>query len=254
MRRIYQTVFIVLLILLVQTAPAQSQDPTWLDNHYLVYDVVETITVPGPVFLDDQWGHSEHPEVFLDKFANPVMKNGEPIVNEALHQTWWQIDDVQSGRRVFIENQFGPQVWFTKDARYLVLPASKNVPTPLPDGTGQHYKCYEAQGPPMDLPVQLQDQWGFFDPIVAEPVLFCNPVFKTFQGVTSPTLNDSLHMACYRLEPPQQLIEMFFAWDQFGLWEPLTVTQAEWLCVPSAKLEFIGVEPETWGNIKKRFR
>jgi hypothetical protein len=254
MRRFSQIFLFLVVILLLQAVPAQSQVPGFLDNHYLVYDVPEVYTVPGPVMLDDQWGHSEHPVLDLDKFANPVDKNGEGIINEILHQTWWLIDDPQPGRQVFLENQFGPQDWFVQNGRYLVLPASKNVPTPLPPETGQHYKCYEAQGPPMDLPVDLVDQWGGVFGSVMEPRYFCNPVIKTFEGVTSPTLNDSLHMACYQLDPPMVVQQAFFAWDQFGLWEPLTAVTTEWLCVPSAKLVFVGVEEQSWGNIKKMYR
>jgi hypothetical protein len=245
------------LILLAQVAPAQSQDPTFLDNHYLVYlvgGVPYRISVPGPITLDDQWGSSEHAEVFLEYFANPVDKNGEGIIDESLHQTWWLIDDPQPGRRVQIENQFGRQTWFVKDGKYLVLPAAKDATAPLPPGTGQHYKCYDAQGSGLDLQVTLQDQWGAMTGSVARPQYFCNPTFKTFEGVTTPTLNDSLHMACYKIEPPMMLEQAFLAWDQFGMWEPLVAAQTEWLCVPTAKLSFIAVQEETWGNIKKLYR
>ena len=257
MRRISQTVAILLWILLVQVTPAQSQDPTFLDNHYLVYMVPAVpvrISVPGPITLDDQWGSSEHPEVFLEQFANPVDKNGEGIINEFLHQTWWLIDDPQPGRRVEIDNQFGRQTLFVKDAKYLVLPSAKNTTAPLPEGSGQHYKCYDANGAYQGLPVTLQDQWEAMTGTVAKPQYFCNPTFKTFQGITTPTLNDSLHMACYQIEPPMMLQQFFQAWDQFGVWEPLMAVQTEWLCVPTAKLNFIAVQEETWGNIKKLFR
>ena len=38
------------------------------------------------------------------------------------------------------------------------------------------------------------------------------------------------------------------------VWEQLMAVQTEWLCVPTAKLSFIAVQEETWGNIKKLFR
>jgi hypothetical protein len=61
-------------------------------------------------------------------------------------------------------------------------------------------------------------------------------------------------MACYQLDPPMVVQQVFFAWDQFGLWEPLSAEMTEWLCVPSAKLVFVGVEEQSWGNIKKMYR
>ena len=43
----------------------------------------------------------------LDKFANPVDKNGEGIPDTTLHQTWWEIDDPQPVRAVEMANQLG---------------------------------------------------------------------------------------------------------------------------------------------------
>lgn len=251
MKRIALVLSLVALAGLLAT-PAAAQDPTFLENHYKVYEVPEVFTFDRNIILDDQWGHSEHPLALLDKFANPVDKNQEGIPNEFLHQTWWEIDDPQVGRSVKILNQFGNQTWFVKDARYLVLPAAKNVGGP-PADNGQHYKCYEAQGPILDAPVNLVDQWTTMQGFLTIPRYFCNPVDKMVEGVHYPTVNDSLHLACYQLEPPEQVNIPFMAMDQFGDWQ-LTALFPEWVCVPSAKVEFISVESRTWGNVKKMFR
>jgi hypothetical protein len=238
---------------LLLSASAVQPVPSFREKHYRVDEVPEPIVVTGDIHLGDQWGISMHQTARLDKFANPVDKNNEGIPNELVHQTWWEIDDPQPGREVMLENQFGVQTWFVKDARYLVLPAAKNAGGPLPEGTGQHYKCYEAQGPIVDAQVTLLDQWGDMTGVLTVPRFFCNPVEKTFQGVLSPVVNDSLHLACYQLEPMMQLNTPFMAWDQFGDWN-LTALLTEWVCVPSAKLQFISVESRTWGNVKKLFR
>ncbi len=95
-----------------------------------------------------------------------------------------------------------------------------------------HFKCYEIEEPPLDLPqdVTLEDQFGAADMRVQGLVSFCNPVDKNGEGINDPTA----HLACYRIRgelgfsPRDVLVE-----NQFGA-QSVTV-QPQTLCVPSFK-------------------
>ncbi len=221
-----------------------------MENHYLVYEVPEVYSFTGPIVLTDQFRVFTADFAELDKFATPVAKNGEPILNPSMHQTWWMIDDPQSIWWTLIDNQFGVQRWQVKDGRYLVLPALKNEPTMPPPWN--HYKCYDALGPPLDIPVTLYDQFGSYQMIAKEPVLFCNPVEKTVQGNVYPIMTPEAHLACYRLEPVMPGGFTAMAFDQFGDWQ-ITLLEPCWLCLPTIKLETVPTEPSTWGKIKSLY-
>lgn len=220
------------------------------ENHYLVYETMPDYTFQAPIILFDQFGEYSTDFVILDKFANPVEKNGEPIFEPLLHQTWWLIDNPQPGWLVRLENQFGLQDWYVGDGRYLVNPALKNEPGQPPPWN--HYECYEAQGPAMGMPVQLIDQFGFYDAIVMEPELFCNPCAKDAFGILYDIIDPAIHLACYRLDPPYPSGFQFFAFDQFGEWL-LEAIETCWLCVPSLKLVAVGTEETTWGKVKSMY-
>lgn len=220
------------------------------ENHYLVRLTFGDYTFQGQLELQDQFGDFTTTMVKFDKFALPVEKNGEPMWNPQAHQTWWIISDPQSIWWTLLENQFGPQTWQVKDGRYLVVPATKNDPAPLSDVN--HYKCYDAIGPALDLPVTLQDQFGFYNMIIREPVLFCNPVEKIVSGAIFPIIHPETHLACYRVEPFVPSDRSVWAYDQFGDWY-ITVHEPCWLCVPSLKLETVPAENSTWGAIKSLY-
>jgi hypothetical protein len=221
------------------------------ENHYLVYDVPETYTFTGQIALFDQFRFFCTTEVFLDKMANPVEKNGEMIWDPMLHQTWWTLHDPQSVWWTTIENQFGDQVWKVKDGRFLVLPALKNDPGTVPPWN--HYKCYDAVGPALNMTVTLVDQFGTYEMMAMEPVLFCNPVEKCVNGITYPIIEPMTHLACYRLEPPTPAsVQPVMMYDQFGDWQ-VTPLEPCWLCVPSMKLHTVPTHESTWGKIKELY-
>ncbi|MEE9270537.1 MAG: hypothetical protein V3V49_09790 [Candidatus Krumholzibacteria bacterium] len=221
------------------------------ENHYKVYEVPEAFKVVAPITLVDQFDIFKTDSVVLDKFATPVDKNGSGIFDPTLHQTWWEIFQPQPGRDVLLDNQFGTQTWHVMDARYLVLPALKDEFGPPP--VWNHYKCYDAVGPPVNIPVTLIDQFGVVNAIAVEPVLFCNPVEKTVAGETSPIIDPAVHLACYRLEPPQPSGFSAMAFDQFSAW-PLMLIDHVWLCLPTEKRLFVPIEEGTWGKIKSLYR
>ena len=226
------------------------------ENHYLVYDIEQQYTVDISVTLFDQFdqwfGDFSTNLLIMDKFANPVDKNGEGMFNELVHQTWWLIDDPQDNKQVGILNQFGHQTWDVGNGRYLVLPALKDQPGDIP--LWNHYKCYDAEGPPVDFPVLLHDQWGGFTTVAVNPVLFCNPCIKELaDGERYEIVTPESHLAVYRLEPTLLGDVPATAYDQFGIWD-INALEAIWLVLPTEKLTVVENEARTWGGVKSLYR
>jgi hypothetical protein len=226
------------------------------ENHYLVYDIEQQYTVDFSVTLYDQFGQyfGDFSTNFLlmEKFANPVEKNNEPYFDPMIHQTWWLIDDPQETKQVGILNQFGHQTWDVGNGRYLVLPALKDQPGDIP--FWNHYKCYEAEGPPVDIPVLLHDQWGGFTSVAVDPVLFCNPCIKELaNGELYEIVTPESHLAVYRLDPTLMGDVPANAYDQFGIWQ-INAVEAIWLVVPTEKLTVVETELRTWGGVKSLYR
>jgi hypothetical protein len=227
-----------------------------LENHYKVYNVSPPITYAGGLLLQDQFGSYNVGPLVLRKLANPVAKihNGVlfPILFPEVHQTWWGLDLTGQGWVVEVENQFGVSVWHVGNPRFLVLPARKNQPGP--PLIHNHYLAYEATGPGIFVPVQLDDQFGPSEQVVAEPVLFLNPVQKTTpNGVVYPIEDPEAHLACYRLQPVMPYNIQVLAWDQFGNWQQpwqIVVNDDCYLCVPSHKRTVVETEKTTWGDVK----
>jgi hypothetical protein len=227
------------------------------ENHYLVYQLAQPYTVNIPVTIFDQFDQFFPPpystnNLVMDKFANPVDKNDEGFFNFDIHQTWWQIDDPQEIKEVGLLNQFGHQEWDVGDGRYLVLPALKDEPGQVP--LWNHYKCYDAVGPTVDVPVLLHDQWNGFGSVAVDPVLFCNPCIKELaNGERYEIVTPESHLAVYRLDPTLLGDIPATAYDQFGIWQ-ITAIEAIWLVVPSEKLTVVGNETQSWGRVKSLFR
>ena len=228
------------------------------ENHYLVYDIGQKTLV---LFIlqkydqFDQWFPDfTTNNLIMEKFANPVEKNGESYFNQSIHQTWWWIDDPQDTKQVGLLNQFGHQDWDVGNGRYLVLPAWKDVPDGDFPPFWNHYKCYEAEGPPVNVDVLLHDQWGGFSSVAVDPVLFCNPCTKELaNGERYEIVTPEAHLAVYRLQPTLPSDIPATAYDQFGVWQ-INAVEAIWLVVPTEKLTVVESETKSWGGIKSLFR
>ena len=172
---------IALLALGVGSAQAQYNI-----DHYLVYRVMPPAVVVLGADLRDQFGEGSVELGERDKLANPVAKAIDPDIPDPAdilypdeHLSWWRFPQPQPQpiRQIQVTNQFGVEVpWTLGDAEYLLVPAIKN-------GVGeitlnQHYKCYIADGAPLGIPVNLEDQFGPRSTVVEEPRYFCNPVEK----------------------------------------------------------------------------
>jgi len=222
-------------------------------DHYKLYENDGTV-VTRLLRLKDQFGEIwlDNEPLFMEKFATPVMKNGEEMCDTLAHQSWWRFDRPQPPRLVQIQNQFHTTEWFVGDARYLVLPALKNEPTGLPLPELNHYLCYEAWGDSIGVGVHLVDQFGEVFVGIALPRLFCNPCQKeTEDGLVWPIIDRRAHMACYLFDRPLPYSIQAFMRDQF--WEgPVFLFESRILCVPTMKLwweEQPGTSSE-WQRIK----
>ena len=83
---------LALVALALCCALAAQAQPWPEENHYKVYLVDPPHTFVGPVQLHDQFGGYFTDMFVLEKFANPVQKNDEPILFPEAHQTWWRVD------------------------------------------------------------------------------------------------------------------------------------------------------------------
>lgn len=190
---------VTLLASFMLPVAAMAQDGA-MENRYLVYRVMETVPLSVGVVLADQFGIHQQPGLVLEWFDTPVQKDQEPIFDPNLHHTWWRIDNPEPVRDVLVDNQFGPQSLTVRNGEYLLAPALKQVPGGDPP-LANHYECYQAQGPPVDRPVVLTDQFGTYTATVRFPVQFCNPVEKTHEGVVYPPVDPEIHLTCYQLDP-----------------------------------------------------
>ncbi len=228
---------------------ATAQHPP---DHYLVYVVNFTPVSGAIVNLTDQFGSDQTQVRFLERFANPVIKNGEPMFLPGLHYSWWSIFVTEPPRNVLVSNQFGPnQDWLLGDSKWLLAPASKNgsiYPTDV-----NHYRCYDALGGlPLGITVQLEDQFRIRSAIVAEPNCLCTPVQKTHGPAVFPIHDQDAHLACYNIDQLSININVGVV-DQFG-GNNINLGADLLLCVPSQKGIPTGSKPSTWGTIKTLYR
>ena len=102
----------------------------------------------------------------------------------------------------------------------------------LPAEKKHHYKCFDIVGPPLGVPVTLQDQFGSQSAIVQEPRLLCPPAIKNnqFGSLHSP------HLKCYNLQPmtppPAAIVDLD---GQFSYERRVPVGPASMLCTPANK-------------------
>lgn len=231
------------------------------ENHYKVYRT-PPITIVKPIVLHDQFGGFTVTDLVFDKFSTPAEKRHSdgtvsPIFDPLIHMDWWQIFHPQPVRTIIGIDQFGQAPWVVKDARYLLLPALKNVPPPAGGATlpfWNHYVCYEAiSGPLVGRYVTLIDQFGGAQVQVLQAKYFCNPAQKSADGVVYPIKDPIVHLACYMVQNPDFSTIPITTLDQFGYWQT-QIFENDCLCVPALKDHPVKTEQSTWGKVKALYR
>ena len=196
----------------------------------------------------------------LEWFQNPTQKQVPglppfPIHDPRLHYTWWRITEHPWDATVQAVNQFGDQTLHVGRPLYLLNPALKNETGP-PLLPANHYKCYECQGPPVDRPVTLTDQFGIWQTTAVVPRFFCNPVRKTnlANGNVYDIVDPEQHYVYYELVPPDPRIFTGVVTDQFIQQRPLDLTEGRYLGVPTTKERVTSARNDTWGKLKLMYR
>jgi len=224
-------------------------------NHYLLYYVDEADWAEFPsvegVNLKDQFipdGEDvtvKGPYYFANPVKKTVVENGDvaKIEDEDLH---WVLYDIRADqptsidKTIQIANQFGnDQILDLTYRDVLAVPSEKNVPpTPPLD----HFKCYTTlPQPPLEWGVNLLDQFhsDYFDGVVMDPIMFCNPVDKVHGSVTISSNPDN-HLTVYKLiDTPDNwyTVTIDNQFNDAGAQQTLTVHGPVALAVPTQKLE-----------------
>lgn len=263
-RASWLALFVLVPLVLVAGRANAQVDPLW--DHYKVYFVNPPIPypVPGPpVTLTDQFGQYTHQVQMMERFMNPVAKTHPPggptypINNPDLHYSWWLISPQPFSAQVAASNQFGDQTLNVFDAWYLLNPALKNQHGAPP--IGNHYKCYNCEGQPVNVPVQMVDQFGTWQANVTFPRYLCNPVEKHIGvpgdgGSTYPVLDPNQHYVCYEFQPEDPTPHAVVVTDQFVTDRTADLFPSRLICVPSLKQIVTSTAPSTWGRIKILYR
>jgi energy-converting hydrogenase Eha subunit F len=256
----FVAVAVACITLAAGSAHAQPPNTPPGVDHYLVYKVLNPPQYPVPVILSDQFlQHVTSQVLTLEFFMTPVNKNHEGIIDDITHYTWWLTSAQPFGATALVSNQFRPdQALNVFDPHFLLNPALKGITQP-PSGPippKNHYRVYDANGLPIEVPVSLQDQFYQYQAMVHFPRFLAPPVEKIFQGVVFPIFDPVAHLVIYDISmlppvaPPPPPV---FAKDEFGIWH-LELGQPIFLCVPSYKTGVVGTQGTTWGKLKALYR
>lgn len=141
---------------------------------------------------------------YINLFANPVSKNGEPIYDKNAHLTWYDIYDPSPDptRVINYENQFGKGQLYTGRSYALLTPTWKlEKGSSFPEKL-DHYKVYQVlHAEPVNKSVKLKDQFGSREARVFYPRFFAVPVKKWAEGQTWGIHNEQAHLVLYIVQP-----------------------------------------------------
>jgi hypothetical protein len=105
-------------------------------------------------------------------------------------------------------------------------------------GGTDHYTCYVTtdQTKNVPIPITLVDQFsGNVAPSASAALYLCNPVAKTFSGVTGVIVDDTTHLVLYQLtQKPPTIYKTVIINNQFGL-DTLHVSSPALVAVPTLK-------------------
>ena len=238
--------YVTLLALLFATSiSAMAQpSPLTLVDHFRCYPFPQQQAQAKRVGMSDQFTPNTFRitlSITPAKFCDPVQKtvNGAvtPILDPNHHFVMYAVTVPTPGYDATISNQFGTQDLALSGPTILAVPAGL---TPLsPSADLDHYECYAAQllNQQFNSPlVTLQDAFITEDVTVILPVLFCNPMIKSFNGLTTIQHPDT-HLTCYSTSPAHAQSGNVNTTDQFFT-KAYPIETPDWLCVPSLKLKW----------------
>ncbi len=222
-------------LLAVASTKTELPAPPPLD-HFKAYTLDFPVpAVPNEVYLEDQFSSFPATVTEAYEFCNPVVKNGEPFWYPDNHLMLFDIIHGESfpDWDVVVHNQFGTQELMVGSPVKLAVPTWKLAPGMHdPPVDLDHFLLYEASGPPIGVPVFLEDEFGPEEVLVLEPVFFANPVQKTHGDVT-PILNPWGHLVFYQAIGAPIFVPIETD-NQFG-YSPSLALQSYYLAVPTEK-------------------
>ena len=236
-------------LLAVPSTKTELSAPPPLD-HFKGYTLLGPVgAIENEVYLEDQFSAFWASADVAYEFFTPAVKWHEGVPTEL----WYPDNDIMlfdisyTGEfpdwEVTVFNQFGPQVLGVGAPVKLAVPTAEFFDEPLPPPVDlDHFLLYEAFGPPIELPVTLDDQFVTGEEVlVLEPVFFANPVQKTHGDVT-PILNPWGHLVFYRITGDFLGVTAFFS-NQFGAFS-LIPWQSYYLAVPTEKWSYAVIPPD----------
>jgi hypothetical protein len=224
------------VLLAVPSTKTELPAPPPLD-HFKGYTLMEPVPAElNDLFLEDQFSAFSAEATLAWEFCTPVVKNGEPLWYPENHLMLYDIihAEIFPDWDVYISNQFGDG-WLSVGAPVkLAVPTQKVDPFHPPPVDLDHFLLYEASGPPIELPVFLDDQFITGEEVlVVEPAFFANPVQKTHGPLTTPIVNPWGHLVFYRILGGITPVPIVFN-NQFGEL-PAVTWESYYLAVPTEK-------------------
>ena len=197
--------------------------------------------------LQDQFDPQPENRTVLDpvRFANPADKTylGYTTVrtNPNSHLKLYKLSPKLGHiRKVDVTNQLSPrpQPLHVRDSTLLAVPTQKNGIGVVHDL--DHFKCYECDGNPVNVFVDLTDQFHVeMGVAVLRPRYLCNPVVKVHNNIITPILYPLAHLVFYEIVG-QPFVGNVTTHNQFGD-EALPINPADLLGVPSVKSNIVEI-------------
>ena len=223
-----------------------SQKKAWEEqiDHFKCYPVLGQPPLGLPIHVKDQFVDIDAIVGPAFVFCNPAQKwfeaSGPPILNPDHHLTVYPLmyDEPPQAWVVQFRNQFGTWELTVVGPVAIAVPTQK-LPHAAPEGL-DHYLLYEVwESYPLEVDVGLLDQFGA-EPeyvTVGKPILFGNPVVKTFGDEVTPIQNELAHVVVYDIAGSEIAPPIVQVTNQFVLESRVfELGKAQWLAVPSLKL------------------
>jgi len=113
-----------------------------------------------------------------------------------------------------------------------------------------HYLVYNIDTPfPINMPLNLFDQFGPYTGDLFVMDKFANPVEKDINGVITPIYDNTIHQTWWRIEDDPQLQRQVGFVNQFGN-QDWFVGDGQYLVLPAWKDDPIGDFPYPWNHYK----
>lgn len=176
----------------------------------------------------------------LDRFANPVSKNGEPLYDKNAHLALYRgIVPAEPTRSVVLENQFGAFEVVIGACVGMLVPTEKvEKGSAFPKGL-DHFKVYRvlhADKVP-DKVVGLKDQFGSDEVKLGPPVTLAVPVAKRVGDKKYPIQNERAHLLIFPIDA-RDIQKTIKIQNQFARGPRVLVVRSLGLGVPSVKKEW----------------